>query len=189
MACNCTKCSSKCSCADTALTNACTYTDCSTGSERCDDIQSASCVSYTGTSFQIGDAGARITITSGERLDSIIQKYAMILSNGLGACTSSDVQHDPYNVYAGVVTSSTANVIWDGVWSSSTGFNIYIDTQVSPSGWGTPVNGATPIVTTISNYTITNLIASTAYKVKVVDNGNAAACKPLEILFSTLAVT
>ena len=39
MACNCTKCSSKCSCADTALTNACTYTDCSVGSERCDDIQ------------------------------------------------------------------------------------------------------------------------------------------------------
>ena len=29
MACNCTKCSKKCSCADTAITNACTYTDCS----------------------------------------------------------------------------------------------------------------------------------------------------------------
>ena len=55
MACNCSKCSSKCSCADTALTNPCSYTDCSVGSERCDDIQSASCVSYTGTSFQIGD--------------------------------------------------------------------------------------------------------------------------------------
>ena len=55
MACNCTKCSQNCGCADTAITNACTYTDCSVGSERCDDIQSASCVSYTGTSFQIGD--------------------------------------------------------------------------------------------------------------------------------------
>tara|TARA_R110001592_G_scaffold137934_2_gene356328 strand:- start:456 stop:1019 length:564 start_codon:yes stop_codon:yes gene_type:complete len=187
MACNCTKCSSKCSCADTALTNACTYTDCSVGSERCDDIQSAACVSYTGTSFQIGPAATRITITSGERLDSIIQKYAMILSNGLGACTSSDVQHDPYNVYAGVITSSTAVVIWDGIWSSSTGLNVYVDTQVNPSGW-TLVN-STPIVTTVSNYTITNLIASTAYKVKVVDNGNSASCKPLEILFSTLATT
>ena len=187
MACNCTKCSQNCGCADTAITNACTYTDCSVGSERCDDIQSASCVSYTGTSFQIGDPSNQIVITSGERLDSIIQKFSMILSNGLGACTSNDVQHDPYNVYAGVVTSSTANVIWDGIWSSSTGLNVYYDTQIAPTGW-TLVN-ASPIVTTISNYTITNLLASTAYKVKVVDNGNAAACKPIEILFSTLATT
>jgi hypothetical protein len=185
MACNCTKCSEKCGCADTALTNACTYTDCSVGSERCDDIQCAECVSYCGTSFQIGAASERITITKGERLDSIIQKYAMILSNGLGACTSNDLQHDPYNVYAGVITSSTVNVIWDGIWSSSTGINIYIDTQVSPGGW--VLQNSTPIVTTINNYTITNLIASTAYKVKVTDNGNSANCKPLEILFSTLA--
>jgi|TARA_R110000868_G_scaffold25326_5_gene98764 hypothetical protein len=189
MACNCTKCSSQCGCADTALTNACTYTDCSVGSERCDDIQCAECVSYCGTSFQIGDAAARITITKGERLDSIIQKYAMILSNGLGVCTSSDLQHDPYNVYAGVITSSTASVLWDGVWSSSTGFNIYIDTQISPTGWVLANNTTPPavIASTIRNFTITNLTASTAYKVKVVDNGNSAACKPLEILFSTLA--
>ena len=178
--------SSKCGCADTALTNACTYTDCSTGSERCSDVQCAACVSYCGTSFQIGDATALITITSGERLDSIIQKYAMILSNGIGACTSSDLQHDPYNVYAGIITSNTANVIWDGIWSSSTGLNVYIDTQIAPTGW--VLQNATPIVTTITNYTISNLTASTAYKVKVVDNGNSASCKPIEILFATLAV-
>ena len=79
MACNCTKCSEKCSCSDTALTNPCTYTDCSVGSERCDDVQCAACVSYCGTSFQIGPTGQKIVITSGERLDSIIQKFAMIL--------------------------------------------------------------------------------------------------------------
>ena len=186
MACNCTKCSSKCSCADTALTNPCTYTDCSVGSERCDDVQSASCVSYTGTSFQIGDASARIVITSGERLDSIIQKYAMILSNGLGACTSSDLQHDPYNVYAGTITKSTVEVLWNGVWSSSTGVNIYLDTQIAPGGW--VLQNTSPIATTIFNLKLTNLTASTAYKVKVVDAGNSAACKPIEILFATLAV-
>jgi|TARA_R110000851_G_scaffold73948_1_gene163067 hypothetical protein len=185
MACNCTKCSKKCSCADTAITNACTYTDCSVGSERCDDVQCASCVSYCGTSFQIGDSGSQIVITSGERLDSIIQKFSMILSNGLGACTSNDLQHDPYNVYAGTVTSSTISVIWSGIWSNSTGLNIYYDTQVTPSGW--TLANATPIVTTVSNYTITNLVASTAYKIKVVDNGNSAACKPIEILISTPA--
>ena len=109
----------------------------------------------------------------------------MILSNGLGACTSNDLQHDPYNVYAGTVTSSTISVIWSGIWSNSTGLNIYYDTQVTPSGW--TLANATPIVTTVSNYTITNLVASTAYKIKVVDNGNSAACKPIEILISTPA--
>ena len=186
MACNCTKCNSKCGCADTALTNACTYTDCSTGSERCDDVQCASCVSYCGTSFQIGDPSSLLVITSGERLDSIIQKFAMILSNGLGVCTSNDVLHDPYNVYAGVITSSTANIIWDGLSSLSTGTNIYFDTQVAPSGW--VLANAIPAVTTITNYTITNLTASTAYKVKVVSAGISAGCDPIEILFSTPAV-
>ena len=185
MACNCTKCSSKCSCADTALTNPCTYTDCSVGSERCDDIQCAACVSYCGTSFQIGDTGAQIVITSGERLDSIIQKFAMILANGLGACTSDDVQHDPYNVYAGTVTSSTINVLWNGIYSNSTGINIFYDTQINPQGF--VLANSTPIVTTVNNFTITNLVASTAYKIKVQDAGNSAACKPIEILISTPA--
>ena len=185
MACNCTKCSEKCSCADTALTNPCTYTDCSVGSERCEDVQCAACVSYCGTSFQIGENGEKIVITSGERLDSIIQKFAMILSNGLGACTSSDLQHDPYNVYAGTITSDSAEVLWNGVWSSSTGINVYLDTQIAPGGW--VLQNSTPIATTISNYKITNLTASTAYKVKVQDAGNSASCKPIEILFSTPA--
>ena len=186
MACNCSKCSNKCGCEDTALSTPCTYTDCSVGSERCDEVQCTECVSYCGASFQIGDPASLLKINTGERLDSIIQKFAMILSNGLGACTSEDLQHDPYNVYTGVIASSTANIIWDGIWSSSTGLNVYIDTQISPTGW--VLQNSTPIVTTITNYTISNLTASTAYKVKVVDNGNSASCKPIEILFATLAV-
>jgi hypothetical protein len=109
----------------------------------------------------------------------------MILSNGLGACTSNDVQHDPYNVYAGVITKSSVDVVWDGIWSNSTGLNIYVDTQVSPGGW--VLVNPTPIVPTVNNLTITNLIASTAYKIKVVDAGNSSACKPIEILITTLA--
>lgn len=98
----------------------------------------------------------------------------------------NDVQHDPFNVFAGTITSSTANILWNGIYSNSTGINIYYDTQVNPTGW--VLANSTPIVTTVTNYTITNLVASTAYKVKVVDNGNSSACKPIEILFSTLAV-
>lgn len=186
MACNCSKCSSSCGCSDTALTNPCTYTDCSVGSERCDDIQCTECVSYCGTSFQIGSSGSLLQISKGERLDSIIQKFAMILSNGLGACTSNDLQHDPFNVYAGVITSSTASILWNGTWSGSTGVNIYYNTQIAPGSW--VLANSTPIVTTVFNYTITNLLANTAYKVKVVNVGNSSSCKPIEILFSTLAI-
>ena len=185
MACNCTKCSSTCSCSDTALTNACTYTDCSVGSERCDDIQCAECVSYCGTSFQIGDTAAMLTILKGERLDSIIQKFSMILANGLGACTSTDEQHDPYNVYTGVITSSTASIIWDGTTSASTGINVYYNTQVSPTSW--VLANTAPIATTINDFTITNLTANTAYKVKVEELANTETCKVIEILFSTLS--
>ena len=103
----------------------------------------------------------------------------------MGTCTSNDVQHDPYNVYAGTVTASTVNVLWNGIYSNSTGINIYFDTQINPSGW--TLANATPIVTTVNNYTITNLVASTAYKIKVQDAGNSAACKPIEILISTPA--
>ena len=183
MACNCSNNSSNCGCSDVALTNPCSQTDCSVGSERCEDIQCASCVSYCGTSFQIGDSGSKIVITSGERLDSIIQKFSMILANGLGTCTSDDVQHDPYNVYAGVVTKNSAEVLWNGVWSNSTGINIYIDTQINPQGW-TLVN-TTPIVPTTNNFKITNLVPNTLYKIKVVDAGIGAGCIPIEILIST----
>ena len=179
MACNCTKCSTKCNCSDTALTNPCTYTDCSVGSERCDDIQCAECVSYCGTSFQIGDPSALLQITKGERLDSIIQKFSMMIAMGLGTCTSNDLQHDPYNVFTGLITSGAVNVLWNGTWSSSTGVNVYYNTQIAPSASWTLANAA-PIATT-------NLAASTAYKVKVVDVGNTG-CKPIEILFSTLAI-
>ena len=183
MACNCTKCNKNCSCADTAITNACTYTDCSVGSERCDDVQCASFVSYCCTSFQIGETGSKIVITSGERLDSIIQKFSMILANGLGACTSDDVQHDPYNVYAGVVTKNSVEVLWNGVWSNSTGLNVYYQTQIGAGSW--TLANATPIQPTINNFKITNLVPNTQYKIKVVDEGIGASCKPIEILIST----
>jgi hypothetical protein len=128
-----------------------------------------------------------LQITKGERLDSIIQKFAMILSNGLGTCTSNDIEHDPFNVYAGVITSSTASILWNGTWSGSTGVSIYYNTQIAPGAWvlANPV----PIVPTIFNYTITNLSASTAYKVKVVNGvGSSRSCNSIEILFSTLAL-
>lgn len=100
--CNCNKCNPtrNCGCADSPDRTPCTYSDCSVGSERCSDVQCTECVSYCGTTFQVGTAGSIVKIETGERLDSIIQKMALMMSQGIGGCTSDDLHHAPYNVYA-----------------------------------------------------------------------------------------
>jgi len=72
------------------------------------------------------------------------------------------------------------------VWSSTTGFNVYFDTQISPTGWAL-ANSTGTIATTIRSFTITNLTASTAYKIKVQDAAIGAGCEPIELLVSTIA--
>ena len=99
----------------------------------------------------------------------------------------NDVVHNPYNSYATAVTSSTITVVWDGVWSSSSGFNVYFDTQISPSGWA--LANTSTIATTIRSFVIPNLTASTAYKIKVQDAGIGAGCEPIELLVSTIAAS
>ena len=176
MACNCTKCNpNNCGCNDSALTNPCTYTDCSVGSERCEDVQCSECVSYCGTSFQIGIANEKIKIETGERLDSIIQKFALMLSQGVGTCTADDVDHAPYNLYATSITDSTVTINWNGVSTLSGGTNVYYD------------DGTVPILAastalSVQTYTITNLIPNTDYTIYL----QSGACKSVEILITTL---
>lgn len=185
--CNCSKCNSgqKCGCGDQALSNPCTYTDCSVGNERCGDIQDAACVTYGGQSFTIGQANALLAIDSGERLDSIIQKFANMITNGLGACNSDDVNHNPFNVYITNIKATEATVVWNGVSNTSSGTNVFVDTQSSSSGF-TAVN-ASPIPLTTFTQKITGLAANTAYKVKVETSSAPSGCKVMEVLFTTLA--
>jgi len=182
MACNCTKCNPNkpCGCADPALTNPCSYTDCSVGSERCADITCAECVSYCGTSFQVGDPGAVISIQTGDRLDSIIQKFALMISQGVGVCTADDVHHAPYNVYATAITNEGVTVLWNaestltvsiGVWADSGIGYVLVDT-VAP---------------TILQSIITGLTPGTTYKIKLISTDAVpATCDSVEILITTL---
>ena len=122
--CNCNKCNPTrdCGCADSPERTPCTYSDCSVGSESCSDVHCAECVSYCGTTFQIGGVGTLIKIETGERLDSVIQKLAVMLSSGVGACTSDDLHHAPYNAYATEIGRDTITVVWNGesVWGVRT---------------------------------------------------------------------
>jgi hypothetical protein len=182
MACNCNKCNpaKPCGCSDPAITNPCTYTDCSVGSERCVDVQCAECVSYCGTSFQIGATGQIIKIETGERLDSIVQKLALMISSGVGACTADDVHHAPYNVYAANITSNSAVILWNGESTLTTQIEVFVD---SGSGYVT----AGTVSPTVLQLALTGLVAATDYKVKLTStDAGAATCDSVEILFTTL---
>jgi len=188
MACNCNKCNPNkpCGCNDTALHTPCSYTDCSVGSERCEDVQCAECVSYCGTSFQIEKENVGLfKIETGERLDMILQKLSLMIVNGFGPCNAEDVHHAPYNLYAGDVTNTKITVIWNGESSLTTGISVYYDLAAAPVGW--TLANAIPVAPTVLTYQVTDLAPSTQYKIKLVSSDGSAYCESVEILVTTLA--
>lgn len=187
MACNCNKCNPNkpCGCADSALHTPCSYTDCSVGNERCDDVQCAECVSYCGTSFQVTTETGIFKIETGERLDAIIQKLALTVINGFPSCTADNVHHAPYNVYATNITNTGLDIVWNGESTLTTGISVYYDTVVSPTGW--VLANTTPVAPTVLTYQLTGLTPSTQYKIKLVSNDGATLCDSVEILITTLS--
>jgi hypothetical protein len=187
MACDCNKCkpSKDCGCNDSALTTPCTYSDCSVGSERCADVQCAECVSYCGTTFEVGNTNTLIKIETGERLDSIVQKFALILSQGLGVCTSNDLHHAPYNVFATNITATSATIQWNNISTNTATFAVqYYDSSV-----GLPwLSAASGLTNTTLSYSLSSLTANKTYKIRIVStDSGAATCNSVTIIFTTLA--
>lgn len=186
MSCNCNKCNPNkpCGCADSALHTPCTYTNCGVGSERCDDVQCAECVSYCGTSFQVERAGNIFKVESGERLDMILQKLALMVVNGFGACNADNVHHAPYNVYATGITNTTINLVWDGESSLTTGVSVYYNNYTTPGPW--ILANSTPVAPNVNTYQITMLAPNTTYKIKLVASNGTSTCDSVEIIVTTL---
>ena len=186
MACNtCNKISSKCSCPNNSLTTPCSYTDCSTGSERCSEVTCTECVSYCGTTFEIGSTGQVIRVETGERLDAIIQKLALMVSQGVGACTANDIHHAPYNVYVENITSTTANIVWGGTSSLTDHFDVYLS-AVTPVSW--VQQNTADIPSTTLTFGVTGLAAATSYRLKVTSTDTGAAtCDSVEVIITTAA--
>ena len=78
--------------------------------------------------------GQTIRVETGERLDAIIQKLALMVSQGVGACTANDVHHAPYNVYVENITSTTADIVWGGTSSETDHFDVFLS-AVTPVSW------------------------------------------------------
>ncbi len=187
MACNtCNKISSQCSCPNNSLTTPCSYTNCSTGSERCADITCAECVSYCGTTFEITTGGQTIRVDTGERLDAIVQKLALMISAGVGTCTANNVHHAPYNVYVENITATTADIVWGGTSSSTNHFDVFLSLD-SPVSYVQQNTGDIP--NTTLTFGVTGLAAATTYRLKVqsTENGTLATCDSVEVIITTAA--
>ncbi len=187
MACNtCNKISAQCSCPNNSLTTPCSYTNCSTGSERCADITCAECVSYCGTTFEITTGGQTIRVDTGERLDAIVQKLALMISAGVGACTANNVHHAPYNVYVENITATSADIVWGGTSSSTNHFDVFLSLD-SPVSYVQQNTG--DILNTTLTFGVTGLAAATTYRLKVqsTENGTGATCDSVEVIITTAA--
>lgn len=185
MACNnnC-DCNTNCNCNDTTITTPCSYTNCEPGNERCVSITCTECVSYCGTSFQVENNGNLLKVASGERLDSILQKFAIAIANGFGECVADNVHHAPYNIYASNVTKTSAVIIWTDESSETVSLSIQYDTVINPSGW---LPATDPDLSSgVFTYTINNLTPGTEYKVKIVSkDSNLNVCESVQILIKT----
>ena len=180
--CNCNKCNPTrgCGCADSPDRTPCSYSDCSVGSERCSDVQCAECVSYCGTSFQVGNSTEVIKIETGDRLDSIIQKFALMISQGVGACTADDVHHAPYNVYATAITNAGVTILWNAESTDTTSIGVWADP-------GTGYVLVDTVAPTVLQSIVTGLTPATDYKIKLIStDALAASCDSVELIVATL---
>ena len=170
MACNnCNNTSSDCNnlacgCADTSQEMPCVYEDCRVkGAEQCEDIQCAACVSYCADTFEASLGGNILQIANGERLDRILQRLVLFMTNASCVATA------PQLVSLGANTSTTMIVEWSGV---PTGSTVDVEYKLpSSGGWTTAVSGLTS--STVA-HTITNLTAGTTYQFRVI-NGSCSS--------------
>jgi len=111
----------------------------------------------------------------------------MLLSQGLGSCTSNDLHHAPYNVFATNITNGSATIQWNNISTDTQNFLVqYYNVSV-----GTPWLDAVALPglpNTALSYELTTLLPATTYKVRIVSTDSLASnCISVVIMFDTLA--
>ena len=187
---SCTKCkSTPCGCSDHGLITPCEPApDCSPGVETCDEITCAHCVSYCNDTFQISDPAngdILFEITSGDRLDAILQKMALWMTqNGTPDCSTLIDNHAPLYVNVTNVTNTSAIVSWIGEAPDSLSFQVEYKLVTNPATilWTL----SSTIGLGVGTGTITGLVPATQYLIRVGSVGPSQDCESVEILIETL---
>lgn len=176
---NCNKCGTNkmCGCQDKAFTTIPIFTcppDANCPSpEVCSEFTDANCVIYSG--FGIVD----ININTGDRLNSIIQKLTLLATNP--DCVTSSTCRSIDSLIIFKVTNTTILPQWNVV---STGINYQVEYKLATDVLWTllPILGPTATTDTISG-----LIPSTNYYVRVNTFCSAGNCYSVTLLVKTLA--
>ncbi len=168
-------CGANCGCKDIPLTTCspCTTPLCPNG-DPCPETFSAGCVVYT------GDTIADLGIMKGQRLDSIIQLFALLSTNPGCAYPTSPCQ-SVLGVQSTNITSTTVSLKWLPVVVASGGYQVEYRATTAVS-WT-----LNPIVAQSANPTdlIGGLTANTQYYIRV-KSICASTCESLTILITTL---
>jgi hypothetical protein len=176
MSCNCQ--AKPCGCEDTKLVSPVTTT-CST-SELCDEIINFGCVKYTGNNIYT------IDIKNGERLDAVVKKLVLYLTNPncfnpLATCQSIK----DFNIGSIKQTEATINYIVPAAPAT------IVSTKLQWSTDPTFVSGVSSqviLVNATPKWTIINLSANTTYYVRLLTSTSASAdcCTSITLSFKTL---
>ena len=176
MGCNKCKTKGKCGCEDKGLTTnspcAQDTQSCPTG-DPCPETFSAACVAYT------GDELPELGITQGERLDTILQKLILALTNP-GCAYPGNSCLSVIGLASTAVTSTTAKFKW---LASSTATSYSVEYRTTTSGtW--LINPSTTLLTD----TISGLTANTEYYVRVNTTCSSGNCYSLTIKIKTKTI-
>lgn len=180
MGCGCNKinkrkcsCQVPCGCEDKPITTClpCMTLPCNNG-DQCPETFSAGCVVYT------GDTIVDLNIQKGDRLDSIIQKMALLATNPGCAYPTSPCQ-SVLGLQTTSIYASVASLKWFAV-SGATGY------QVQYKVFGTSAWSINPVTTNLYD-NIGPLTPNTTYWVNVISFCGSNACQSLTIQFTTPA--
>jgi hypothetical protein len=175
MSCNCI--STPCGCTETALTSPVT-TVCN-NTEPCEEITAFECVSYTGNN--IYDIG----INTGDRLDVVIKKLALYLTDPTCFDPTAVCQSiKDFEILDIKVTEGT--VFWSYPGAPAAITAVKLEYSTSPTFATGVVQVA--LASTYTQWTIINLLANTTYYVRIKTSTSSFAdcCTSITLSFKTL---
>lgn len=168
----------KCGCTDTALDISPNFSNCPTecppGSEECSEMFAMKCIAYT------GDDIVEFGISNGDRLDEVIQKLILGISNpgcvdysDPLACTSA------LNLLVSNITNVSFEIEWD-VTLNATGYSVEYKDATSLTWLILPT-----VVAPTNSQTIVNLQPDTIYDIRVNAICPAGTCYSLNLRIKT----
>lgn len=176
----CTKCNSnRCGCGDQALTTGPNFSNdptvCPPNSEQCTEVFDMECICYG------GDDIVELDIQRGDRLNEILQKLVLAITNPGCSNFGDDLAcQAPINLMISNLTDTSFDISWDPV-AVATSYVVEFKEAILPT-WNLNPAVTAPVVTD----TIIGLTPDTVYDVRVNAVCPAGTCYSLNIRIKTL---